>query len=405
MKTSGKTITILAVSGVIFAAAAYGIIYLQSKDANALIEQKKVGKSDSINSLIAFQSPAISTFVSEYSARDEVVSLMRKKVPSPEPQRISLPLNNYKAYAAVVYGKDFSVIATALNYSESVGIVDPEKVIFSSATMAADIEKNKISHSFSVLDGKPVEIFVSAIYPKARARTIGGAALVNDKPAGYLLAMKVWDSEFVSELSKMAGAPASLKIPGKEPAQNAVSRDIFAVKKDLLDLEGKSVAAVEFSYPLGEVKSFTDKTLLSLGVLVLIAFLTVLIISSLLFSWTIAPLKKMVAAFRNKDAGNIEELKGRKDEFGEMGRLIGNMMDSGAATAGKNASMQKTDELKTPLASVKEAINILTEELADELNDEQSSFLSLAKRNAEKMETILNSSNPGQGEPNQKKET
>lgn len=385
MKTGGKTMFVLAACGIIFAAGALGMLYYQSKDANALIEEKKAGKSEMIDSLLTLNSATLKTFVSEFSAREDIETLVRKGVPKNGAPRIILPLNSYNAYAAVVYGKDFQPVATALDYSEKVGIADPEKIFFSSATMIADIEKNKVSRSFSILEGKLIEIFASAVSPKS-------AFMGDGKPEGYFLAFTVWDDNTVSSLSKVLGVPAALSFDGKEPSAQpeAPGENYFTVKKDLLNLEGKPVAQIYATYPLGGVKSFAKKTMLFIGIMALAAFVILLLVSSLLFSWTVSPFKKMLAAFKNKDAGSIEELKDRQDEFGEMGRIVGGLMDSGPCVPPK-------DELKTPLASVKEAINILSEELADDLNDEQSQFLEMARKNTEKMETILNSASPQEG--------
>ena len=379
MNAGGKTISILAVSGIIFAAGALGVIYTQSKFADTLIEERKAGKSENINSLISLNNASVYTFVSEYSAKPEIEAMVRKGVPKTEPPRIILPLGDYKAYAAVLYDKDFGVIATALNYSEKAGIVDPEKLAFSKELTAADTVKNKISHSFSILDGKPVEVFVSAVYPAV-------PAAADNKPEGYFLTFKVWDDDLLSAFSGILGTTAGIAIPGKEPAATALNRDNFIVKKDLLDVEGKAVATLELAYPLGEARNFAMKTLWPVGILVISIFVIMILVSYLLFSWIITPMKKMLEAFRNNDMGNIEELKVRQDEFGEMSRLMEKMADSGPKAGG-----QTNDELKASLGSVKEAINILSEELAGDLNDEQSQFLSVAKRNTEKMEKILNS--------------
>jgi|GEM_PF-4195100 len=417
MKVKKKVISFFVFSVAAILALAVGIEYFESKESRGLVERQKAGKSENVSSLLSMNSNSLYTFTSDYCTRAEVTGQLKKKAAVLDGQRISLPLKNYGVYASVVYGKDFEVFTTALNYSEKVGITSPEKVMFSKELVTADISKNGISHSFSILDGKLVELCVAPIYKK-----IVPLRAIPENPVadGYFLSMKVWDDSAISELSKTSGAKVFLEMADK-PAVNKIANetgDTFTVRKDFKDIEGKTIAWVGFDYGMGGLLNSAKRTALAIGLLAVLALFIMMLLARFLFSWTLEPLRKLNASFKEKSLGDIEELKERKDEFGDISRLLENVFAFNKELESKSAMIEKrvqsagateeakrefllkvAGELKTPLASIKEALKILTENLADELDDEQSGFLEIARKNAEKAEGLVNLSS-GPSEPN-----
>lgn len=252
---------------VIAISAVYSTLFLQNKNIGSLIENKKAETNTSINAFFDLENKSLYTFISDYSARDEVLRFFSKENPGARAPVFSLPLETYKADAAVLFNNNFGVISSLNNYSKDKNNFHPENISFSREEMARDVSKNKVSHTFAVLDKRVVELFVSQVAPAISNQ--------NNISGGYLLIMKVWDNDYVSYIAKMNGAHFLEQRFSNE-------KDFFIIHKSLLNLEGRQISDIAFQFPVGNIRKDLGKTVLYLSAPIFVSILALFILSGVL---------------------------------------------------------------------------------------------------------------------------
>ncbi len=130
--------------------------------------------------------------------------------------------------------------------------------------------------------------------------------------------------------------------------------------------------------------------LIGLGISSLVGFIGILFISYSM----VKPLRELLKGIRSisKDSSGKQILVKTKDEFGELADAFNDM-----TTSLKNEEQMRSDfismlshEIRTPLTSIREAVNMISEEVMGQINSRQRKFLEIAGSEIERICELLN---------------
>ncbi len=236
---------------------------------------------------------------------------------------------------------------------------------------------------------------------------------------------------YLTPLRHMPGLPFNIKVPLSaefaEPMERAVNQGSGILTG--LDYRGESVLAAYEYIPIGDwglVAKIDVKEAFApvrrLRSQVIVVSLIVLLLSAaaaLIFSDAIIkPIRKLQDSARIISRGNLDfkvDIKS-SDEIGLLARSFNKMTDDLKSITASRDDLDKevkrrieaeeklveslkikssftarvSHELRTPLTSVKEGINIVLDGSAGPVNEEQKSFLELAKRSVDRLARLIN---------------
>lgn len=173
--------------------------------------------------------------------------------------------------------------------------------------------KEKTISCFVKHNNNLFEIFGAAIVPSFDIN-------YKTKPHGYLISVKRWDDDYISDIANTTGFNLELSTSDLIDSSNK-RNDEEIIYKQLKDFRGNTIATLKFF----RLRTFAAQVNY-LNLLAIIS-LCILIISLVLFfifinRWINNPMKIITRSLSTGSQTPIEKLVNKKNEFGEIARLI-----------------------------------------------------------------------------------
>ncbi|MBI9066813.1 MAG: hypothetical protein JEZ09_05930 [Salinivirgaceae bacterium] len=138
---------------------------------------------------------------------------------------------------------------------------------------------------------------------------------------GYFLAAKFWNKDFIYQMEAEMGFSISFRLPNDTLNIENKDDSKISVSKVLKDVLGNDIMIVDFTSNDQMAKDLSSTNKLSY-VLITLLFITLFIFFFAVRCWISIPLTHITDSLNNGNSISVAALEGKKDEFGEIARLI-----------------------------------------------------------------------------------
>jgi PAS domain-containing protein len=301
--TYRKIVSFLIVIGFIILALFLIRIYFKLKLENQIIDSSKVHFNHEVNALVEMNDSMMSQTVYDYSLWDEFVKAIEHKDTSWCRSNITL-INTFKYDYICICNKKFEVLCEFDNVGGLFRNLIPKGALNSS-------DESKRPQFFLMTHLGLMEVTYTSVRPTFNTK--------HDKPqpAGYLYVGRRWDKEFLSNLTKIIGAPAHfVSAPGQ--IQSNDSKSINA-QINLQGWGGKVITSIVFTKVLNHSFNATQNTMY---IAMLVALTILLIVNAFARKYIHRPLTLITEILKSENKDFILKLKEYPAEFGRIGDLF-----------------------------------------------------------------------------------
>jgi len=306
MKVQTKVTLLLMSVGAVLLFVIAVAQYVRNKELNLYLKSKYESDKTIIYNVLDFKGASFLNYTIDNALWDEAVEFVRTRDSVWGFENYGISLQTFDLNYFNVYDFDGQLFYAA------------EKPGSPELSIGADRVKSwfsdeKTVRTFAYSDQNLFEIFGSAIVPSVDLN-------YDSLESGYLVAIKLWDEDYISEIEQATGF--KLKILPHDHGEMYHNESTFEVIIiPVNDFDETPLCLLMFSRP---DELYTDLTSFDyMLVATLIILLTFIIIYYYLTNkWLANPLKNIAASLTKDDLKPIEHLTATRDEFGEIARLV-----------------------------------------------------------------------------------
>jgi len=278
----------------------FSLIQSDNSRKNILLQSMHEGRQIAVKNALINNEDKINQLVKDYSGWDDLIENISNKD---------------------WLTKNVFTINTVFDLDYLWGFDAAGNIIFSNCHPKVKMVNIDFQFSKALFDQTPyVHYFVKT--PHGDIVEISGAIIVpsldiatrQSKPFGYLFLAKKLDSGYFTRLGSLTDSKVMLRKPKSENTIviDRVLRDskmspvatLYFVKESALIKDWKKLEVIYFITTLGVVMSFS-----------LLSFLFIHL-------WVSRPLEKVSLSLSTNDSSNLDEMKDRRDEFGQISNMI-----------------------------------------------------------------------------------
>ena len=220
-------------------------------------------------------------------------------------------------------------------YCSNTGLINNDTIVFNDL-FYKKLYQNRTLDFFVKYDTLVIEIHASTIHNSDDTKKIG-------KPSGYLIIGKLWNHDYIKEISTIINANIFIESESLKRTDNHKFQKI----KTFTDYKGNIISSMYFhSNTLLQNSSVLPKGFIEYYTIFI--FVIVVIIGLLFFEITIyKPLKTLYYSFKNVDVKILDPIFSQKNEFSTMAKMIKEYFEQVEWAQKEIKEMQITkDELK-----------------------------------------------------------
>ncbi|MEY2830387.1 MAG: hypothetical protein RIQ33_2245 [Bacteroidota bacterium] len=295
----------LIISALLLVFVAGTIIFQQSINSSSakIVANKKAESKFELDRLLMLHNTFIKSFVQDNSKRDEIVNL----ITNPDDETTLTNLTEHAHHLNI----DFILI-----YDADDNLVYKNGIETEYKFHHDILEKNfswqiaeKFPHYFTTINKEVVEIFAAPLNN-------------NDNTEGYLLAGKIFNAKNCNNLAALI-SNTTIVISGDTLMKSLSKEDAeLTIFKKLMDENNNEVAFLQIT---GHVPDYANFSVYLKKYNVFFVAFALVILSLLLYfisKYINSPLNKIFKTMEQNNETSIAKLKDRKDEFGQLARLI-----------------------------------------------------------------------------------
>ena len=283
-----------------------GYQYIRVKEQEYYMRSKVASDHIILDKVLQFKGESFLRPVKDYAAWDDMVATVRNNDTSWARKNLWPSLATFELSSIAVFDLSGRLVYAVEDPTDKGFSVTGDQVV-------AMFRTGSVLHNFEMRNGNLYELFGATIVPTSDN--------FHKSPAtGYLVAAKKWDAGYESALEDASGFQFTLHpapFNPKSPEEDQYRHFYHA----LPNARGTPVAYIEFntSYQLThEFRRFTQVVIIGV-IILLLAFLAVYRMVHRLFS---RPLRNIMKSLSAHALEPLEKLKDRRDEFGELARLM-----------------------------------------------------------------------------------
>ena len=362
MKSVRYKVTLILSLMLIFFLGFYTVSQMyESNQLNLVYKEIKHDKEASFEKLLALNGKSLEIIVNhEYTIWDEMADYVINPKRSFETEALDILFESYNFSALWVYDTNLNLKYRAC---KNLFPEDYIKGIPISIDSLHSLLKGKKTASFYTITRSGIqEIRIASIH-----RTADPLRLT--RPVGYFACSRLWNRTYLNELSILTEAKVDLTTNNNIALysdENDISRGKLKIYEHLQDNNNKTIAHLVFSLSNLTISHYVDNQKFKMWIFIIYAGLFVVIVALLLFKWVSKPLKTISLSLKNNDPSSLSDLKGKKDEFGQLSKLVENFFLQ---------KKQLEDEISQRITSEKELIKATND--AEVANKAKSDFLAV----------------------------
>ncbi|MDD5505849.1 MAG: PAS domain S-box protein, partial [Candidatus Omnitrophica bacterium] len=289
-------------------------IRFEFKQSAVLFQDQRKSTENTFDKILELKSKSLETLAVDYTYWDEMVKYVKNPNETWAEQNLRTGIATFGADLLVVYNaKSFPVSYFASEGKEILYEQFKQKI-----DLAKIFEQKKVRNFFAYVAEGVIEIYGATIHPTDDPER-------KTEPQGCMFVIRLWDKEFIHEISDITDCQISLIYPpSKITLMNKIEHKEEAIQfsRILRGWDNDLVARVDvmrISPSLIEFKAMSRVEI------VLIASFVIFI--ALIYIWFIlrqvyGPLLLISRALKENKLEHISKMKSATNEFGEIARLI-----------------------------------------------------------------------------------
>jgi signal transduction histidine kinase len=266
-------------------------------------------ESAMFDKVVGLMGTSLETFARDYTYWDELVRFVRTRDPDWARQNLAAPLESYRADAVWVFDTTGVLLYSAGAEGHSAPV---------EAVLAPLRQGRRFVHCFLWTAHGPLELRGATIHPTSDPDR-------RTSPQGVLFVGRLWDADFVRELSELVGGRVRV-VAGPAgshgPHLSHPEQGVMFIVHDLPGPDGSAVAHVGFEkrvYAVGEFLSASNRQFFMMGAFAAAVMFTVALALVVLVGRRMSYLNRAMTEERPE---LLHRLQKSHSEFGRLARLV-----------------------------------------------------------------------------------
>lgn len=359
---------ILIISG-FFCVGLYYLKENEQRKVEALLKDKTQEKTALLTKVVDVLGKSLYQFAYDYSYWDDMLKFV--SVPDPDWAFVNIEsvLPTFNSHAAWVVKPDLSLVY-AKNIIHSASL---DSLPVSKEELKQIIGKNKFFHFYIPYKSSVIEIQGAPIQPSSDLERLA-------EPSGYLIIARLWNQDYIKEMSGLASGKISIIAGNKEVIPSTDGKRKLKVAIPLKDWKLRRVSSVVLDSHLTLVNNAEQNAEFLFFYGIVFSLLVITTISVFLFRYVSNPLSKVYESLQKEDPGLIADLKKSRTEFGNLALIITEFFTQKKKLVGE---IENRKEAQGRLKETNEVLVLLNEKLTAsenelrELNMSKDKFFSI----------------------------
>jgi signal transduction histidine kinase/CheY-like chemotaxis protein/sensor domain CHASE-containing protein len=337
---------------VIFFSGIIAFYVLQKKEQNLYLQEKIISDKSMVKNFMEYNSKSFLNPIKNNSEWNEMVDFAESPNSTWGLNNIGILIPTFNFTYVWLYDKNLKRV-----FYIDTDSLEANNIYLTNDEVSSMFKNKTLSHSFFKKGKLLVELFGATVVP------------VNDishktKAKGFILGGKLWDENYIRELSKLSGFTISIDFGkyNQETAEDSAEQKGF-VLYELNDIYGSHLANLRFHKSEHFSKDLSNTVKISL-ILLLLSIVTLLSFLFLIKTWINDPIRDIIRSLDNDDASYLKTLKLKRSEFGRISKLIDRFYYQ------KNLLLQEIEVRKKTEAELNNA-----KEIAESANNAKSGFM------------------------------
>jgi signal transduction histidine kinase/CheY-like chemotaxis protein len=359
-KIQFKIIALITLVTAFFILGLFSLRNSETKNISMLLKDRVSEKDTILRKVINLKSKTLLTYTYDYSYWDEMLVFLKTKDDKWAFENLITPLQTFNVNAVWIYDTDFKLTYTTNDLNDRTF----KELPLSKEDLKSIVSKNLFAHFFINTNMGLMEISVAPLQPGYDAKRV-------TLPLGYYIGARLLTKEYLEDLSALTSCKISLISNAKDTIPNHIVETFeFVNEINLLDWNGSNLAKLraETESPMIE-KFFTYSFYQFIGTIIFI-ILVIVLISMYLFRIVNVPLKSITTSLENGNIEQIEYLLDKKNEFGDIARLISDSFKYKAFLIEEIAMRKKAEQELIKAKEKAEELNKLKSNLLANLSHE-----------------------------------
>ncbi len=314
MRIHAKLIILTCILVLVASALFFVYARLEFKRTAVLFHGQQKDIESIFDRISGLKSKTLEALTVDYTHWDEFVGYVRKLNPVWAEQNLKPVIPTFDVDLLVVYDPKFFPVCHFTSdgnerlYDEFIGNI----------TLDGIFQQERVRHFYIHVPGGVLEVYAATIHP------------TNDpdkktQPQGSMFVARIWDNEYIEEISKITDCQLSLVYPvGRatlvnKDQQRAEAIQFSRILRDWKDNPVARVDAVRVSESMVQFKKMSQQEFIV--ILFFVLFIALVYIRFIL-AHVYGPLALISRALKENKLQYISGMRTRKNEFGEIARLI-----------------------------------------------------------------------------------
>jgi len=283
----------------------------ENRRAVRLAESAYRDRNQFVTRVVDLKGASTQNLAEDYTYWDEMVRFVQKPDKKWASQNLDQSLSTYKVTASWVFDLTGRLVYAAKP--------DPPaktpKLPFEAAALVALFRADRLRHFYLQTPDGILEIRGATIHKTADPKR-------NGRWYGYFLVGRLWDSEYLKELSGLTGCRVELARDSRPPRPGARPDGSYLCSLSLPGPRGDSTSTALFVGTLDSIRLFSESTRSGFVLFVVFVLLVGGALLTSLHRRVSRPLACLSASLETGDTAALGGLKTSPTELGELARLI-----------------------------------------------------------------------------------
>ncbi len=347
IKIYNRILLVLILTGIVFLILFLFLAIIKNKQETLILEESKTQFDNEINSLIKLKSATLKQVAYDYTFWDDFVEKINSKDTAWYNNNITTILKSFRIDYVCVYDASFNMVHEA--YSDE--FISRN---FITKDILVKLKEKKFLDYFQAADSGVIEISSASIHPDIDpTHTL-------TKASGYLFLAKLWNTDFINELSVLSSA----KVEILNNTDSIVNQNKYSIstKQLLPDWNNRKSTQLVFTRTINFLNLYHNLSIIMMIIMFSSIISTWLILHFSIRKWINRPLKLVTGILKSENHTQIDELRQCQGEFKLIGNLFNEFIIQKEDLTKAKISAEESNKLKTAF------LNNISHEIRTPLN-------------------------------------